>query len=672
MTGDLVSRLSRVSNARRLTHALIWALGLSIGFGGAGHPVFAGRVSADLTRFSLEELMHMEVYSASKFGQKASEAPSAVTVITAEDIRTRGYRTLADILRGLPGVYVSYDRNYSYVGVRGFGRPGDYNDRLLFLVDGYRINENVFDQALIGTDFLLDVDLIERVEFLPAGPATALYGNNAFFGVVSITTKRGRNIGGPEVAGAVASAEAYQARTTLGRKLDNGGDVLLSASVYDRQGKNLYFPEFDRPPLQDGVAVGLDHDAFHQFFGKLSFADWSLEAAHSNREKGTPTASFNQDFNDPRSQIRDEQTLVNLGYRTALKPGLNAQGRLYYGAYDFLGHFIVGAGDYPIQALGRWWGGEVQFVSTIFDRHKLAFGGEYQRDLHRDQLMFDPAGVAFLDSSKSGNRWGFYALDEVALSDKTKFGLGLRYDRAANDEGNFNPRISLVHQWDAQTAFKLLYSTAFRAPNAFELYSYLADPHSGLHSEKIKTYEVILEKNPNERLRLEASLYHYDISDLIDRTVNSETGFPVFRNLRQVQADGFTANATRRWDDGRRLQVSYSWQLVEDEAGRWLDNSPRHLAKLNWSQPLWGDRWRASMELHYTGKRRATQGDEVPGVLLTNVNVLGQPLGKNLDVTLGVYNVIDQDYADPAGDEHLQAQIPQDGRTWRLKLDYRF
>ena len=273
MTGDLVSRLSRVSNARRLTHALIWALGLSIGFGGAGHPVFAGRVSADLTRFSLEELMHMEVYSASKFGQKASEAPSAVTVITAEDIRTRGYRTLADILRGLPGVYVSYDRNYSYVGVRGFGRPGDYNDRLLFLVDGYRINENVFDQALIGTDFLLDVDLIERVEFLPAGPATALYGHNAFFGLVSITTKRGRNIGGPEVAGAVASAEAYQARTTLGRKLDNGGDVLLSASVYDRQGKNLYFPEFDRPPLQDGVAVGLDHDAFHQFFGKLSLAD---------------------------------------------------------------------------------------------------------------------------------------------------------------------------------------------------------------------------------------------------------------------------------------------------------------------------------------------------------------------------------------------------------------
>lgn len=78
------------------------------------------------------------------------------------------------------------------------------------------------------------------------------------------------------------------------------------------------------------------------------------------------------------------------------------------------------------------------------------------------------------------------------------------------------------------------------------------------------------------------------------------------------------------------------------------------------------------MELHYISQRRSTQGNTVDGVLLTHLNLLGQPFGKNLDVALGVYNLFDQEYADPAGDEHLQAQIPQDGRTWRLKLDYRF
>ena len=139
-----------------------------------------------------------------------------------------------------------------------------------------------------------------------------------------------------------------------------------------------------------------------------------------------------------------------------------------------------------------------------------------------------------------------------------------------------------------------------------------------------------------------------------------------------MRADGLTLEAERRWADGARLRASYSWQLAEDENGGWLDNSPRHLAKLNWSQPLFGDIWRAGTELQYVGKRRATRGNEVAGALVANLNVLGRPFSKNLDVALGVYNLFDQDYADPGADEHLQAEIPQDGRSWRLKVDYRF
>ena len=78
----------------RLAGVLLGSLGLILEPGGAGHLAFAKETAVDLTRFSLEDLMQMEVYSASKFGQKTSEAPSAVTVITAEDIKTHGYRTL--------------------------------------------------------------------------------------------------------------------------------------------------------------------------------------------------------------------------------------------------------------------------------------------------------------------------------------------------------------------------------------------------------------------------------------------------------------------------------------------------------------------------------------------------------------------------------------------------
>lgn len=660
--------------ARCSSHGLIGALALIAVAGVAGQPVSAARATVDLTAFSLEELMQMEVYSASKFGQKASEAPSAVTVITADDIKTRGYRTLADVLRGLPGVYVNYDRNYSYVGVRGFGRSGDYNDRLLFLIDGQRINENIYDAVAVGGDFILDVDLIDRIEFLPAGPATAIYGNNALFGVISITSKRGRHIGGVEISSAVATARTTQARATFGRGVNDDIDLLLSVSAYDSSGKNLYFPEFNDPPVSDGMAVGLDDETAHRAFGKLSYRDWTLEWIHSNRGKGIPTASFGQDFNDPRSRTEDRQTLINLGYRAAWTPHVNVQGHLFYGAYEYRGHYIYADGDFAEAAIGRWGSGDLQWASTALDRHKIAFGGEYQHDWKRDQTSADETGALIFESRIRGNRWGLYLLDEFALNAKTDLGVGLRYDRAATGEGRLNPRLSLVRRQDEQTILKFLYSTGFRAPNSYERdyagLSYL--PNLGLESEKIKTYELILEKSLEKNIQFVASLYHYEIKDLIDLTTAGDSGQLIFRNLGDVKADGLVLEASRRWSDGRRLQASYSWQLAEDDAGRWLDNSPRHLAKLNWTQPLWGDSWRANVELHYISQRRSTQGNTVDGVLLTHLNLLGQPFGKNLDVALGVYNLFDQEYADPAGDEHLQAQIPQDGRTWRLKLDYRF
>ncbi|HEX5854108.1 MAG TPA: Plug domain-containing protein, partial [Thermoanaerobaculia bacterium] len=130
--------------------------------------------ASDLTRLSLEELMNVEVvYAASKVTQKTSEAPSSVSIVTAAEIRQHGYRTLADILQSLRGFYVTSDRNYSYLGVRGFGRSGDYNARVLVLVDGHRINDNIYDGVLIEGGFVVDPDLIDRVEVI-RGPSSSI------------------------------------------------------------------------------------------------------------------------------------------------------------------------------------------------------------------------------------------------------------------------------------------------------------------------------------------------------------------------------------------------------------------------------------------------------------------------------------------------------------------
>ena len=128
----------------------------------------------DLTALPFEQLLSLEVYSASKFLQPASEAPSTVSVISAAEIRDFGWRTLADVLRSVRGLYLSYDRNYSYLGARAFLRPGDYNTRFLLQIDGKRINDPVYDQAAVGGEFPLDLNLIERIEYVP-GPGSSIY-----------------------------------------------------------------------------------------------------------------------------------------------------------------------------------------------------------------------------------------------------------------------------------------------------------------------------------------------------------------------------------------------------------------------------------------------------------------------------------------------------------------
>jgi len=163
----------------------------------------------EITQLSLEELMNIEVYSASKFPQKTTEAPAAVTVITADEIKKYGYRTLADILRSVRGFYITYDRNYVYVGVRGFSRPGDYNTRILLLLDGHRINENIYDQAFIGTDFPIDIDLIDRVEII-RGSGSSLYGSNAFSLWSTSLPEGEKNFHGGEVSGEAGNHETYK------------------------------------------------------------------------------------------------------------------------------------------------------------------------------------------------------------------------------------------------------------------------------------------------------------------------------------------------------------------------------------------------------------------------------------------------------------------------------
>src|SRR4029079_16536769 len=208
-------------------------------------PAPAAEAQQPLPELSLEELMTLDagrVFGASGRLQPVTEAPASVSFITAEEIARSGYRTLADILRGVRGLYVSDDRNFSLLGMRGFSKPGDYNSRILLLVNGHRVNDNVFGQAEIGAEFGIDPAMFERVEII-RGPASSIYGDSAFFGVVNVITRAGASLDGVSFAADDGPLATRMARVSAGRQFANGIDAAISGTFEQRTGVNqLYFP----------------------------------------------------------------------------------------------------------------------------------------------------------------------------------------------------------------------------------------------------------------------------------------------------------------------------------------------------------------------------------------------------------------------------------------------
>lgn len=643
-------------------------------------------LAGELWDRSLEELTrqglstaprNVEVSTASKYRQSLESAPSALRIVTAEDIQTHGWRTLAEILRAFPGVYVSSDRNYTYLGVRGFSRPGDYNSRVLVLIDGQRLNDNIYDGVGYGNDFPLDADMIERVEYSP-GPGSAIYGNNAFLGVVNVIAKSGRHLRGGQISAEYGGFETYKIRGSYGKRFENGAEVLLSATGFDREGPDrLYYREFDAPGQNGGYARGMDYDRNHSAYAKASYGAWHLEGAYVRRVKGLPAAPYDIAFDDPAAKTTDARTFVSGGYDGQPAKDWTLHVHLGYQNYAYLGDYPYSGSVYEINrehGIGEWWNGEIRLGYTGLERHLISFGGEFQDNFRQYQDNYDVyGGAVYLKKSYRSARFGFYAQDEIRLLDTLSLTAGLRYDRQPLGE-SVNPRVGLIWRPFDATAIKLLYGSAFRAPNLYERFyndGFSYKTNSGLRPETNRTIELVAEQFLGRSSRLALSLYHYDVSRLIRQTVDPGDGLLYYDNLGKVCGVGLEAEAERRFESGVQIAASYALQEAETLQDKELTNSPAHLLKLRLSTPLWNENWRLGVETQYVGERLVRTGDKTSDYILSNAT-LGANLDKNLNLSFSVYNVWNQRYADPVGRDFRQDRILQDGRSFRLKLTLRF
>lgn len=646
-----------------------------------------GSLAEDLTDLSIEQLLTVEVISASRLGQNAHQAPTSLSVVSADDIRAFGWRTLAEALNAMRGLYTSNDRNYSYLGVRGFLHPNDYNSRVLIMIDGQRMNENVYDGGYMAQEFMLDIDLVERIEFMP-GSGASIYGANAFNGLINVVTKKGKAINGAQLDGQYGSFDTYKGRASYGKKFDNGADLLLSASHYDSAGqKDLYFQEFDSPASNNGIAHKLDGERADRLFGRVQFEEFTLTGGFVGRNKQIPTASFGTIFNDPNLETYDSQVFGNLKYNKALSADTALQVKGFVQGYDY-------QGDYPYLndadqrvinhdvARGRWWGGDIQLTSSAFERQRWVIGLEYQYDQLQKLVNYDVDPYWLnTDHNRHGHRVELYAQDDIQITDDLIFSAGLRLDHHHMLSSlQLNPRLGLIWSPQANLAYKLLYSSTFRAPNAWErdytVFTYATNANN--QAEQIKSYEVVAEWQPASGLNLTANAFFNDMHQMLEQAFDPSIGAAgPFQNIGSYHAAGFELEAEKRWHNGRLLKTSYTYSHVTDEhaGSQKAYVSPENLFKLHYAEPLYNGFATLGIENIFVDQRLTPQNGIADAYYQLNVNLSSNRILPGADLSFGAYNLFDSHYPMPGGTgpaDLVQNLIRMNGREFRLKLQYNF
>ncbi|MDO8413537.1 MAG: TonB-dependent receptor [Gallionellaceae bacterium] len=649
--------------------------------------------SVDLTDLSLEQLLTVEVSSASKYSQRSGDAPSAVQIISRENIQLHGWRTLSEALVSLPGIYINNDRVYDFLGARGFQIPGDYNTRFLLLIDGQRNNDNIYQQAVIGTEGWLDMAMVERIEYIP-GPGSAIYGSNAMFGVINVITRSADKKSAQSQVGVYTSKlglTGVNAMTSQTLASNNTGLVLQYSGEHQTGHDRTYADpagqlyRADNTLATDGVAHGLDSGNNHHLSVRVDHQEWSFKLINHERTVIPSSAPYLTVFDDPSMQVHDGGTQLTASVQHELSSSSSLFARLGYTDWHYRATYpyldtIAGYYHNYDDSQGRTLDGEFRYQLHSGDHHLLT-GMEFSRDLLARQRNFNSmpiSGTADVNINPLVNRTGLFIQDEWRLANTWLLSLGLRQDNATASNSSHSPRLGVIWQPNAAWTAKLLAGRAYRSPNAYESQfgnglNYLSNP--SLQPETIRTTEGVLEWLSQEQMRWQLSLYDNQLNNLIKQV---DTGGSVlqFQNSGWVRVRGAELGVEKISAANLKVRASLSVNHATNAAGTTQDNSPRWIGKASASTPVGDHAAYLAAEVQIISSRTYTWGGapyRVGSEVLANTTLTFPNLGaRGWQAQLRITNLFDRNVQHPASDEMPTPTVPQNRRNVMAQLDYAF
>jgi len=654
--------------------------------------------------------------------QSISRAPAVTTVITAEDIKAMGATNLDQVLETVPGLHVgrshiAYNPIYTFRGI-----SSNFNPQVLMLVNGISIKTLYAGnrgQAFGG----MPVNSIARIEVI-RGPGSAVFGADAFAGVINIITKTKNDIDGTEIGARFGSFNSRDAWILQGGKL-GGVDMALTleyhttdgqAEIIDVDAQSSFDNKFGTNASLAPGSVNVSKQNLDAHFD-MSKDFWRLRLGYQGRRNIGMGAGTNQAL-DSNGRFADDRISADLTYHnpelsqnwdvTVQLSHLSTKWRaikniLFYppgafgGAYPdgFIGKpgvsedfsrfnisgFYSGLKKHTLRLGTGYYYGELDDVQWLANNLDPATG---QR-LPQGGPLVDLTGTpyTFIEGGIRKN-WHLFLQDIWAITDDWELTTGLRYDHYSDFGSTLNPRIALVWQTNAELTTKLLYGRAFRAPSFLEQYGRnnpVAQGNPDLEPETIETWELAFVHQADDKKRFSFNLFYYKWQDAIYFVPDPLTNTAAAQNIGIQTGYGFEIEAKLALGKNVTLLSNYAFQRSKDtNANHDAGNAPHHQIyfRTDWQfLPFWN----LNTQINWVAERQRVSGDSrsnVDNYTTVDLNLRRRNLNKHWDFSIGLRNLFDEDACEPSlgpdtkGIIAIPNDLPLAGRNYFLELQYKF
>jgi len=635
---------------------------------------------SEILSMSLEDLMNLEITTATKVSQKMQEVPATVRIITHEQIRERGYFTLEQIFADLPGFQFRNINGFnSYSFLRGL--PSQ-NNLILLLVDGIQINELNSGGYYGGGQF--NLANIERIEVV-YGPSSALYGTNAISGIVNIITKKPESGSAGQISGSVGNFRTSQLDASyayahpgrdLSFRLAGMYKTTEKADLREEAGDNNWTDNMEN--FEDDYSL----DGYFKF--KNLTAGVTTQLKQSSRT--TSYKSIGAKYLDRGSYWNIWFLNAYLGYTYDRKKTWSNSSRIYTRNATVLDNSV----SYVLKADSTFPGDQVGNY-----RPNWLLGVENQFNYFPKEYLFFIAGVTYeheavsqgFSVSHSNNQdirppappkpgtlnndlLSLYVQGQVWFLKYFQLMAGARQDFSSYYHNVFTPRVALVFNWNDLTV-KALYNEGFRAPRPWDYTDGVGNDN--LKPEKMKAAELALSYTFRNVLSLEVSAYRNWLTDMLTIDYIDTLGNWKWVNNDRVTVTGIETGLTVQL---QRLNLTghYTWCDPTDQNGNLIPEISRHTANLGVTWNFFRN-WHIDLRGYYYGDRlnnkviAATGTDRIDDAFLVN-GTLSWFSRPGLDLQLVVNNVLNTKYYHPSNLTPDRYRQPQ--RTVMVKATWTF